>query len=169
MTARFRPDSRRSWIALLAFAATALAVGQIGGLVTAPAVRDWYPTLDLPSWRPPNAAFPIVWTLLYLAMAYAAWLVWQTAERRQGGWEAAWLALSLYGIQLALNFAWSLLFFGLRSPLLGMVDIFLLSAAILAALLAFKEHSRLAAWLMAPYLAWVCFAAVLNFEIWARN
>lgn len=163
------PDSRRSWTALLAFLAAALAVGQLGGLVTAPAVREWYPTLDLPSWRPPDAAFPIVWTILYIAMAYAAWLVWQAAEMSGRGWEAAWLALSLYGIQLALNLAWSYLFFGLRSPGLGLLDVFPLAAVILAALIAFKEHSRLAAWLMAPYLAWVCFAAVLNFEIWARN
>ena len=163
------PDSRRSWTALLVSIAVALAVGQLGGLITAPAVRTWYPSLDLPSWRPPNLAFPIVWTLLYITMAYAAWLVWQAAQRTERGWEAAWLALSLYGVQLALNLAWSFLFFGLRSPLLGLADIFPLAAVILATLLAFKEHSRLAAWLMLPYLAWVCFAAVLNFEIWARN
>lgn len=166
---RYRPDSRRSWTALLGFLAVALAVGQLGGLVTGPAVREWYPTLDLPAWRPPNIAFPVVWTLLYLVMAYAAWLVWQAAEKTERGWESAWLALSFYGVQLTLNLVWSFLFFGLRSPALGMVDIFLLAAAILATLLAFKEHSRLAAWLMLPYLLWVCFAAVLNFEIWARN
>lgn len=166
---RHWPDSRRSWTALLVFVVTALAVGQLGGLVTAPAVREWYPGLALPSWRPPNLAFPIVWTILYLAMAYAAWLVWQATARSERGWESAWLALSLYGVQLALNLAWSFLFFGLRSPALGLMDIFPLAAAILATLLAFKEHSRLAAWLMAPYLLWVCYAAVLNFEIWARN
>ena len=163
------PDSRRSWIALLISVAAALAVGQIGGLVTAPAVREWYPSLELPAWRPPNLAFPIVWTILYIAMAYAAWLVWRAAERGARGWEGAWLALSLYGVLLALNLALSFLFFGLRSPALGLLDIFPLAAAILATLLAFKEHSRLAAWLMAPYLLWVCYAAVLNFEIWVRN
>ena len=162
--------ARRKWVGLAIFIAVALIVGQIGGLITRGPVETWYPTLNKPSYNPPDWVFPVAWTAFYFLMGTAAWRVWWVAERRPGGWgEHAWLALSLYGAQLAINLGWSIFFFGLQSPLLGLVIVFFLAMLVFATLLAFKDISKLAAWLMAPYLAWVCFAAVLNFEIWRLN
>ena len=154
----------RDYPALLAFVALCLAVGWIGGQVTAPAILDWYPTLAKPSWTPPNAAFPIVWTLLYVVMAISAWLVW----RRPDG-PSRRPALIAFFIQLALNFLWSMLFFGLRNPFLGLIDIVLLLAAILATILLFRRVSGMAALLLLPYLAWVGYASALNLAIFRLN
>lgn len=141
-----------------------LGVGWLGSLVTTPAVESWYPTLRLPDWRPPNAAFPIVWTLLYILMAVGAWLVW-----RKVPFAAARGALLLFMLQLVANFAWSFLFFGQRSPLLGLIDIALLIVLIVLMLLAFRRIDRLAAAINLPYLAWVCFATLLNAWIYVEN
>lgn len=154
----------RDYPALLAFVALCLAVGWIGGQVTAPAILDWYPTLAKPGWTPPNAAFPIVWTLLYVVMAIAAWLVW-----RQPGETPRRPALIAFFVQLALNFLWSMLFFGLRNPLLGLIDIILLLAAIIATILLFRRVSGPAALLLLPYLAWVGYATALNLAIVRLN
>jgi tryptophan-rich sensory protein len=102
--------------------------------------------------------------MLYLAMGVAAWLVW-----KRGGWSARGGALTLFLVQLALNAAWSGLFFGLRNPALGLAGIAVLWLAILLTLLAFRRVSVAAAWLFVPYLAWVTFAAALNFSIWRLN
>jgi tryptophan-rich sensory protein len=134
-----------------------LAVGALGGLATASSVRTWYPTLAKPSWNPPAWIFGPVWTALYVAMGVAAWLVW-----RRAGFANARAALAVFGIQLVLNLAWSFLFFGAKSPVAGVVDIALLWAAIVATIVAFARVSTGAAWLLAPYLAWVTFAAALN-------
>jgi tryptophan-rich sensory protein len=117
-----------------------------------------------PAWNPPAWVFGPVWTVLYLMMAVAAWLVW----RRRGFAGAPW-ALGLFVLQLALNTLWSAIFFGLRRPGVAAIEILLLWLAILATLIAFAPVSRLAAILLAPYLAWVTFAAVLNFTIWRMN
>ena len=97
-------------------------------------------------------------------MAVAAWLVWW-----QKGWSGARLPLALFGVQLALNVAWSCLFFGLRSPGLAFAEIIVLWLAIAATLLAFWKRSTVAGLLFVPYLAWVSFAAVLNYSIWQMN
>jgi|GEM_PF-228620 tryptophan-rich sensory protein len=125
---------------------------------------DWYPTLTKPAWTPPDWVFGPVWTLLYILMAVAAWLVW-----RKAGFAGARLALVLYFVQLALNAAWSGLFFGLRSPAAGLVDILLLWMVIAATLVAFARHSAVAAGLLVPYFVWVSYAAALNFAIWRMN
>lgn len=125
---------------------------------------DWYATLVKPAWNPPAWVFGPVWTFLYLSMALAAWLVW-----RHGGWRAQRRALTLYLVQLALNAAWTPLFFGLRQPGLALVGIVLLLAAILATARAFQSASRPAALLLLPYAAWVGFATVLNFTLWSLN
>lgn len=122
---------------------------------------DWYAGLRKPSWNPPGWLFGPVWTLLYAAMAVAAWRVWKAGEARP--------ALALHVVQLALNAAWSWLFFGLHRPGLAFVDILALWAAILATTLAFFPKDRAAGWLMVPYLAWVSFAAFLNFTLWRMN
>jgi translocator protein len=151
----------RQWIVLAGFVALCLAVGVLAGLVTAPAVAEWYPTLVKPSWRPPNWLFAPAWTVLYIMMAVAAWLVWRAGNAKS--------ALLLWGGQLLLNFAWSFLFFGARSPGLGLIDITFLWLAIAATIFAFSFKSRLAAFLMVPYLCWVSFAAALNAAIFMLN
>jgi benzodiazapine receptor len=125
---------------------------------------EWYAALKKPSWNPPGWVFGPVWTLLYTLMAVSAWLVW-----KRGGFAAQRLALRLFLIQLMLNAAWSPLFFGLHSPGVAFAEIILLWLAILATLAAFRPISRPATLLLVPYLAWVSFAAVLNFALWRLN
>lgn len=140
------------------------AAAGIGSLATAPQIPGWYASLAKPTWTPPGWIFGPVWTLLYLMMAVAAWLVW-----RQAGFAGAKLPLALFGIQLALNSVWSVLFFGLQNPGAAAVEIILLWTAILAMLITFWRRSRVAGGLLAPYLAWVSFATVLNVAIWRMN
>jgi tryptophan-rich sensory protein len=121
----------------------------------------YYAELAKPAWSPPGWIFGPVWTMLYLAMAVAAWLVW-----RCGGWREQRGALGLYLVQLALNALWTPLFFGLRSPGLALVCIVLLLAAIILTCRSFFRVRRPAGWLLVPYLLWVGFATALNFSIW---
>jgi translocator protein len=139
-----------------------LAAAGLGSLVTAPAIRSWYVGLRKPSWTPPNWLFAPVWTVLYLMMAFAAWLVW-----RQAGLTA--VPMQFFLLQLALNVVWSVLFFGLRRPDFAFGDIVLLWSAILATSIEFWKVVPAAGWLLLPYLIWVTFAAVLNFSIWRLN
>lgn len=125
---------------------------------------EWYRTLQKPPWTPPDSLFGPVWSILYGMMSVAAWLVWQ-----QGGWRAQKRPLTLYVAQLALNAAWTPLFFGLRSPSAAFIDILLLWLAISATLRAFWRVSRPAALLLLPYWAWVGFAAALNAALWRLN
>ncbi|MFZ9932040.1 MAG: TspO/MBR family protein [Chthoniobacterales bacterium] len=143
------------WIALTFCAA-------LTGVFVQPA--GYYAQLVKPAWAPPAWLFGPVWTLLYVAMALAAWLVW-----RQGGWRARRGPLALYVVQLALNALWTPVFFGLRHPGFALVEIVVLGAAIVLTGRAFRPVSRLASWLLVPYLVWVVFAAALNFAIWRLN
>jgi len=154
----------RPWLGLAVFIALCFLAAGIGSLWTSPNVNTWYAGLQKPPWTPPGWVFGPVWSILYLSMAVAAWLVW-----RKEGFSGARLPLSLFGVQLVLNAAWSGLFFALRSPGAALVEILLLWCAILATTVAFWGRSRPAAWLMAPYLAWVTFAVGLNFSIWRLN
>ena len=149
------------WLVLAGLLILCLGVGAVGGWITAPAVVEWYPTLNKPSFNPPNWVFGPVWTALYIMMAIAAWLVWQ-----QGNAKAA---LTLFFAQLALNSAWSFLFFGARSTWLGLVGIAMLWLALLATVIAFFQKSKTAGFIMLPYMAWVSFAAALNFAFWQLN
>ncbi|HVB99215.1 MAG TPA: TspO/MBR family protein [Candidatus Dormibacteraeota bacterium] len=134
----------------------------LGSQFTRPALAPWYASLAKPSWTPPNWVFAPAWTTLFALMGIAAWLVW----RRSG---LLSLALGLFALQLAFNVTWSGLFFGLKSPAAAMGEIVFLWLAILSAAMAFWPVSRVAAWLMAPYLVWVTYAASLNFAIWRLN
>jgi tryptophan-rich sensory protein len=154
--------TRRELLALFGFLATCYAVAGAGGLLTGEGVTSWYPTITKPTWNPPNTVFGPVWSTLFTAMAVAAWLVW-----RRTGLEP--LAMGLFAAQLALNLAWSGLFFAARRPDLALIDIVLLLVAIALTALVFRRHSSLAAWLLAPYLAWVAFASSLNAAIWWLN
>ena len=136
----------RSIAALVAFVALALLAGWVGSLATMPNIPTWYAGLVKPSFNPPNVVFPVVWTILYVVMGVAAWLVWGTpaesASRRT--------ALVAWFVQLALNVAWSFAFFGARSPLAGLIVIVILLAAIVATMLAFRRVNGLSALLLVP-------------------
>lgn len=121
----------------------------------------WYDTLKKPSWTPPNWAFPTVWTVLYIMIAYAGWVVWSEA-----GWS---LALGLWGVQLILNACWSWLFFGLRRMDLALVDVVLLWISIVLFIGVAWPISMLAAGLFVPYLLWVSAAGLLNLSVMRLN
>lgn len=133
----------------------------LGGVWTASGVDGWYRTLSRPSWTPPDAVFGPVWAALYTAMAVSAWLIW-----RRAGW--GW-SLAAFAAQLVLNVAWSGLFFGAQRIGLALLDIVALWAAILLCIALFRPVSTAASLLLAPYLAWVSYAAALNFSIWRMN
>jgi translocator protein len=124
----------------------------------------WYAGLTKPAWNPPPWLFGPVWTALYTMMAVAAWLIW-----KRGGFKAMRLPLGLFLLQLLFNALWPWLFFGRHQPALAFVDILLLWLAIAATLVTIHRVSRAAPWLLAPYLAWVSFAAALNFALWRLN
>jgi translocator protein len=147
----------------LSIAICAGAAG-LGFMLTTPSIGGWYAALAKPAWTPPNWVFGPAWSLLYLAMALAAWLVW-----RHVGFLHASSALNLFGVQLVLNVCWSAIFFGAHSPGLAFAEILVLWLTILATMVAFRPLSRMAAWLMLPCLLWVAFAATLNFSIWRLN
>jgi tryptophan-rich sensory protein len=155
-----RPRSRQ-WPGLAAWLLVTFAAAAVGSRFQP---GTWYAALERPSFTPPGAVFGPVWTLLYLLMALAAWLVW-----RRGGFAGARLALSAYLLQLALNAAWSWLFFGEHRIGLALADIIVLWLAIAATAWLFHRHSRTAALLLLPYLAWVSFATALNFAFWRLN
>ncbi|MDX1673751.1 MAG: TspO/MBR family protein [Longimicrobiales bacterium] len=152
------------WLALAGFLALCFLVAAVGGWLTSLGMPEWYMELRKPSWNPPAWIFGPVWTALYAAMAVAAWLVWSRA-----GFENAGRAMTLFFTQLALNMAWSGIFFALRSPGWALVEIFALWIAILATTALFFRHSVTAGVLMVPYLLWVGFAGVLNAAIVRLN
>ena len=143
------------WL-LLCFAAASL------GAVFMPG--EWFAALRKPAWNPPGWVFGPVWSALYTMMAVAAWLVW-----KRGGFAAQRQPLALFLAQLVLNAAWTPLFFGLHRPGVAFAEIILLWLAIAWTIAAFWRVHRVAAWLLAPYLAWVSFAAVLNGTLWRLN
>jgi tryptophan-rich sensory protein len=151
------------WSLILLFA-VCLLTGALGSLATSTSVNSWYVELSKPTWTPPSWVFGPAWTLLYIMMAVAAWLVW-----RKGYTADVRFALTLFGVQLLVNGLWSYLFFGLRWPGGALVNIAVLWVAIAATAIAFARVSQPATWLMIPYLAWVSFAMTLNLEIWRRN
>jgi benzodiazapine receptor len=140
-------------------------IGIVAGVFTAASVRTWYLTLQKPPFNPPSWVFGPTWTVLYLLMGIALYTIWQTAE----GIPEARLAFIMFFVQLVLNALWSFVFFGLRSPLWGFVDIVALWVLILLTIVLFWRISHAAAYLMVPYFFWVTFAGILNFSIWRLN
>ena len=143
-----------------------LAVGYSASTVTRPSVESWYPTIAKPVFNPPNWIFMPVWTLLYILMAVAAGLVWDKIKEQN---EEVKKALGFFLIQLTLNAVWSYLFFGLKNPMLALIEIALLWLMIYETYLKFVKINKTAGYLLIPYLAWVGFAAVLNASIWWLN
>lgn len=151
-----------SGVALLAFVAAVMATAS-GGALFRPG--QWYEGLRHPSWRPPNWLFGPVWAVLYGMIAVSGWLVWE----EMGGLAAAWIPFTVYGVQLALNFLWSAVFFGMRRIGLALFEMGLLWASIALTALLFYDISPVAGWLLAPYLLWVTFAFALNATLWRLN
>ncbi|MEX1997825.1 MAG: TspO/MBR family protein [Candidatus Andersenbacteria bacterium] len=149
---------------VVAIAVSELA-GIIGSFVTTPSIPTWYAMLHQPEFSPPNWVFAPVWTTLFLLMGIAAFLVWNKGLGRKD----ARIALSIFGLQLILNTAWSIIFFGQQNPGLALLEIAVLWLAILATILVFYKISRPAAYLLIPYILWVSFASYLNYSIWALN
>lgn len=135
----------------------------VGSAATVSSVDTWYQKLDKPSFNPPQWVFGPAWSTLYLLMGVSDFLV-----SREGG-EQAQHARGIYRVQLVLNAVWSVLFFGLRSPLAALVEIVFLWVAILMTIVAFWRVSKLAAALLLPYFLWTTFATALNASIWAKN
>ena len=138
--------------------------GFLGSLFTTPAIPTWYKTLNKPFFTPPNWIFSPVWISLFILMGISLFFVW----RRQGHPQLR-IALFFFFVQLILNVLWSVAFFGLRSPLLGLMDIVLLWIGILLTIQNFSKVSKFAGVLLLPYLLWVSFAALLNFSLWFLN
>ncbi|WP_340199787.1 TspO/MBR family protein [Ascidiimonas sp. W6] len=142
-----------------------LLIGFLSGFATQSSVGDWYVTLNKPSFNPPNWLFAPVWTVLYIMMGVAAGIVWIR------GFYHIWVKTALYhfGFQLLFNALWSIVFFGFKEPLWALGVILVLLVLILLTIKWFKVVSKTAAYLMIPYLLWVCFATLLNFKIWQLN
>jgi tryptophan-rich sensory protein len=152
------------WISLIGWMGICFAVAGVSGSWTASEIPGWYRTLARPAIAPPNWIFGPVWTLLYALMAVAAWQIWQSPAS-----SGRTLGLTLFLAQLGLNFAWSLIFFRQHAIGAALVEVVLLWVAIGATTLLFGRVAPSAAWLMAPYWAWVTFAALLNEEFWRLN
>jgi benzodiazapine receptor len=139
--------------------------GGLGAIFTTPAIPTWYAGLNKPPFNPPNSVFFPVWTTLYTLMGIAAFLVWRKGldQPRVRG------ALTIFAVQLILNVAWSVIFFGLYSLFGAVIAIILLWIAILANIVAFWRISKAAGALLIPYILWVSFAGILNVSVWMLN
>lgn len=161
----------KNWRNILTAAGTILlptAVGVASSVFTSSSVSTWYLVLEKPVFNPPSWVFGPVWTILYLMMGYALWRVLQVKMTKQNEAQKR-LAVLLFSVQLVLNFAWSLIFFGLWSPGGALIEIVLLWFAILGTIITFAKLDRLAAYLLVPYILWVSFASILNYAIWFLN
>ncbi len=164
------------------------AAGGIGSVFTVPAVKGWYDQLAKPSWTPPGEVIGAVWMVLYLLMGLSLYLVWarnwqieqSLAGRAARAWnqisqkllDGAWQKqniIAIFSMQLILNVLWSFIFFELKSPGLAFFELLMLWVAIAYTIANFWRVSKLAAYLLMPYIAWVTFAGYLNFAIWQMN
>jgi tryptophan-rich sensory protein len=161
------PDRRDALIV----AAAAVAVNLIGalGVPFTTTGSAWFAALELPGFYPPSWAFGVVWPVLYALLGAAAALVYFAGRDGAASARRVWTALALFGVQLAVNVAWSPVFWWLERPDLGLVVLAVLLPLVAATIALFDRVDRRAAALLVPYLAWVCFATALNYAIWALN
>lgn len=153
---------------LLKFLITTIGCGLVGIAATpftVSSIPTWYQTLQKPPFSPPNWIFGLVWIILYFLMGISAYLVWIKGLEKK----AVEMALAFFIAQLIFNFLWSILFFGLHSPVLALIDILILWALILIIINKFYKISKTASYLLIPYLLWVSFATLLNFSIVLLN
>jgi benzodiazapine receptor len=150
---------------LLAFVLVTLIIGAGASIFTAPSIPTWYAGLAHPAIAPPNWVFAPIWTTLYVLMAVAAWRVWRNLPN--GKMKSK--EMIAYGVQLALNFAWSAIFFAAHQIGLAMIEIIILVLAVLLTTILFFRRDFLAGLMFLPYLAWTGFAAVLTHAFWVLN
>jgi translocator protein len=160
-----RNSTIQSYPKLAAAILLCVIVGSIGSLVTVTGPGSWYAMLQKPFFTPPGWLFAPMWITLFVLMGTALYLIWESGtERRE-----VKIALGIFGVQFALNVIWSFLFFGLRSPGLGLIDIVLLWGMIAAAIMAFYRVRKSAGYLLIPYIAWVTIALALNGAVFFMN
>jgi len=156
---------KQPFFVLIVSVVVAELAGVLGSLFTTPNIQIWYDLLNKPAVNPPSWVFGPVWTTLYFLMGVAAYLVWKQGTKDKN----VRIALRFYVLQLLVNIIWSYAFFGAHSPLAGLCVIAGLWLFIAATILVFQKVSKLAAWLMIPYIVWVSFATYLNFSLWILN
>jgi translocator protein len=139
--------------------------GIIGSFFTVSSVSTWYLTLNKPFFNPPGWLFGPVWVILYFLMGISLYIIWDKGIKSS----KSKIALSVFGLQLILNSLWSILFFGLKSPLLAFIEIIFLWITIILTIICFNRISKSASYLLIPYILWVSFAAILNFSIYYLN
>lgn len=152
-------------IKLIIAVAIPLIVGGLSGFFTVTGVESWFQTINKPTWNPPNWIFGPVWTTLYAMMGVALFLVWKS----ETSVVLKKTAIILFATQLVLNFFWSFIFFNQHQMGWALVEIIALWIFILLTIFAFANVSKLAAWLLVPYISWVSFAAILNYTLWKMN
>lgn len=140
-------------------------VGSLGSLITITGPGSWYASLQKPFFTPPSWLFAPVWITLFTLMGIALYLVWQSGTQRR----EVRFALVAFGVQFVFNVAWSFLFFGLESPLLGLVDIVLLWIMIAVTIVLFYRVKKTTFFLLVPYIIWVSIATALNYNIYILN
>ena len=146
------------YLSLFIFVVLVLAAASTGSFFKP---GEWYASLNKPNWTPANWMFPVVWSILYIFIAFAGWFIW---EENGGSF-----LLFLWGLQLLLNMAWSYLFFGRKRMFLGLIDILILWVVILLFIIFSCQNVPIASYLFMPYLLWVSLAAFLNFDIFRKN
>jgi len=155
----------RFYIRLVIAVAICQIAAIVGSVFTTPAIPTWYSGLRKPDLAPPNWVFAPVWTVLYLLMGISLFLVWNAGLGKSNVRKS----VVIFGVQLALNIFWSYLFFGLRSPLLGLIGIVVLWIMIVLTIVSFFKVSKVATLLLVPYLLWVSFASYLNYAVLILN
>ena len=155
----------KNWLKLLISILLPQVAAGIGAYFTVTGTGTWYQTIEKPGWNPPSWLFAPVWTILYIAMGVAFYLVWKSnavlSHKRT--------AMILRGVQLVLNLFWTIIFFNQHQLLWATVEIAVLWLFILATIFAFARINKAAAWLLVPYIAWVSFAGILTWTIWSLN
>nr|XP_012223837.1 PREDICTED: translocator protein-like [Linepithema humile] len=155
---------RMNWALLIAIIIPTIG-GSIIGEVFVKKNMAWYESLKKPKYNPPKWAFAFVWTALYCAMGHASYLVW----RDGGGFEGAALPLSVYGVNLALNWLWTPLFFGMHQLKWSLYEVVMLDASTAALGIVFYPVNSVAGYIIIPYFVWVCYATLLNYAIYRNN
>ncbi len=155
----------KTWLKLIISIGIPLLVGFAGSLFTVTGEGSWYQQINKPEWNPPGSVFGPVWTTLYVLMGIAFFLVWKSEVSKV----VKTKAMVLWSVQLLANFLWSYIFFQRHEIGLAFAEILVLWVLILLTIFAFAEISKLAAWLLVPYIAWVSFASILTYTIWKMN
>ncbi len=178
MSKELSKEVKNGWLSLVVFLLAPFLAASVGGFATQTSVDTWYKTLRKPAWNPPAWVFGPVWTTLYTLMGIASWLVWRSNAGKKHPDDSTLVqhqpsgvqgALQIYGIQLALNALWSILFFGARRIRWAFAELLVLWGMIAVTLVRFYRIKPIAGWLLVPYLLWSTFAAFLNATIWRMN